>query len=72
MNQNVSGRRWRWRAAHCGSDTHVRGRGCWGSSVTPHLDDVDLVWPQRNRPPPQGYGEAFERGGGEPPVLDGE
>lgn len=36
MNQNVSGRRWRWRAAHCGSDTHVRGRGCWGSSVTPH------------------------------------
>lgn len=36
MNQNVSARRWRWRAAHCGSDTHVRGWGCWGSSVTPH------------------------------------
>lgn len=36
MNQIVSARRWRWRAAHCGSDTHVRGWGCWGSSVTPH------------------------------------
>lgn len=37
-----------------GSDTRVSEQSCTGSSVTHHYNNVDLVGPQRNTPPPRG------------------
>lgn len=44
-----------------GPDTRMSVQSCTGSSVTHHYNNVDLVGPQRNTPPPRGRRGGMDR-----------